>query len=32
MAVVRGHLSGFPVMLASATPSVESRVNADRGR
>jgi primosomal protein N' (replication factor Y) len=32
MAVVRGHLSGFPVVLASATPSVESRVNADRGR
>jgi primosomal protein N' (replication factor Y) len=32
MAVVRGSLSGFPVVLASATPSVESRVNADRGR
>ena len=32
MAVVRAHLSGFPVVLASATPSVESRVNADRGR
>ena len=32
MAVVRGHLSGFPVVLSSATPSVESRVNADRGR
>jgi primosomal protein N' (replication factor Y) len=32
MAVVRGNLSGFPVVLASATPSVESRVNADRGR
>jgi primosomal protein N' (replication factor Y) len=32
MAVARGHLSGFPVVLASATPSVESRVNADRGR
>lgn len=32
MAVVRGHLSDFPVVLASATPSVESRVNADQGR
>jgi len=32
MAVVRGHLTGFPVILASATPSIESRVNADRGR
>ena len=32
MAVVRGNLSGFPVVLSSATPSVESRVNADRGR
>ncbi|WP_413697768.1 primosomal protein N' [Pseudovibrio sp. SPO723] len=32
MAVVRGHISGFPVILASATPSVESRVNAQLGR
>src|SRR5882672_5788715 len=32
MAVVRGNLSGFPVVLSSATPSVETRVNADRGR
>ncbi|MAA98051.1 MAG: primosomal protein N' [Stappia sp.] len=32
MAVVRAHLSGFPVVLASATPSVESRVNAEAGR
>ncbi len=32
MAVARGHLSGFSVVLASATPSVESRVNADIGR
>ncbi len=32
MSVVRGHLSRFPVILASATPSVESRVNADQGR
>ena len=32
MAVVRAKMSDFPVVLASATPSVESRVNADRGR
>jgi primosomal protein N' (replication factor Y) len=32
MAVVRGHIGAFPVVLASATPSVESRVNADAGR
>jgi primosomal protein N' (replication factor Y) (superfamily II helicase) len=32
MAVVRGHLAGFPVILSSATPSIESRVNADAGR
>ncbi len=32
MAVVRAHLGGFPVVLSSATPSVESRVNADAGR
>ncbi len=32
MAVVRGHIGNFPVVLASATPSVESRVNADQGR
>jgi len=32
MAVVRGHLAGFSVVLSSATPSVESRVNADAGR
>ncbi len=32
MAVVRGSLEDFPVVLSSATPSVESRVNADRGR
>ena len=31
MAVVRGHIGGFPVVLASATPSVESRVNAEPG-
>jgi primosomal protein N' (replication factor Y) len=32
MAVVRGHIGGFPIVLSSATPSVESRVNADQGR
>jgi primosomal protein N' (replication factor Y) len=32
MAVVRAHIGGFPVVLASATPSVESRVNAVQGR
>ncbi|MFL1877312.1 DEAD/DEAH box helicase, partial [Hansschlegelia beijingensis] len=32
MAVVRGRLEGAAVVLASATPSLESRVNAERGR
>lgn len=32
MAVKRGHLGNFPVVLASATPSIESRVNAQSGR
>jgi primosomal protein N' (replication factor Y) len=32
MAVVRARIGRFPVVLASATPSVESRVNAERGR
>lgn len=32
MAVVRGHIGAFPVVLASATPSVESRVNAEQGK
>jgi primosomal protein N' (replication factor Y) len=32
MAVVRAHIGGFPAILASATPSVESRVNASQGR
>ncbi|MBT1157828.1 primosomal protein N' [Aminobacter anthyllidis] len=32
MAVVRAHIGGFPVVLASATPSVESRVNAEQGK
>lgn len=32
MAVVRAHIGAFPVMLASATPSVETRHNAETGR
>ena len=32
MAVVRGQIEGAPVVLASATPSIETRVNAHRGR
>ena len=32
MAVVRARIGGFPVVLASATPSLESRVNALQGR
>ncbi len=32
MAVVRGRIGGFPVVLVSATPSVESRVNGEVGR
>ena len=32
MAVVRAHLAGIPIVLASATPSIESRVNASTGR
>nr|WP_310622192.1 primosomal protein N' [Pseudovibrio sp. M1P-2-3] len=32
MAVLRGHIAKFPVVLASATPSVESKVNAQNGR
>ena len=32
MAVVRGSIARIPVVLASATPSVESEVNARRGR
>jgi primosomal protein N' (replication factor Y) len=32
MAVVRGRIAKIPVLLASATPSVESEVNARRGR
>jgi primosomal protein N' (replication factor Y) (superfamily II helicase) len=32
MAVVRASVSGIPIVLASATPSVETEVNARRGR
>ncbi len=32
MAVVRASIGKFPAILASATPSVESRVNAEQGR
>ncbi|MGQ0672970.1 MAG: primosomal protein N' [Hyphomicrobium sp.] len=32
MAVVRGTIGKFPVILASATPSIESHVNARNGR
>src|SRR5262245_65523606 len=32
MTVVRGSIAKIPVVLASATPSVESEVNARRGR
>ncbi len=32
MAVVRGHIAHIPVVLSSATPSVETEVNARRGR
>jgi primosomal protein N' (replication factor Y) len=32
MAVVRGHIGRIPVVLSSATPSVESEVNARKGR
>ena len=32
MSVVKGRLGNFPVVLSSATPSIESRVNANSGR
>jgi primosomal protein N' (replication factor Y) (superfamily II helicase) len=32
MAVVRARMGGFPVVLASATPSIESHVNARTGK
>ncbi len=32
MAVVRAHLGALPIVLASATPSLETLVNVERGR
>src|SRR5262249_52319015 len=32
MAVVRGHIARIPIVLASATPSIESEVNARKSR
>jgi primosomal protein N' (replication factor Y) len=32
MAVVRAHIAGIPIVLASATPSIETEVNARRRR
>jgi primosomal protein N' (replication factor Y) len=32
MAVVRAHIAAIPIVLASATPAVETEVNARRGR
>jgi primosomal protein N' (replication factor Y) (superfamily II helicase) len=32
MAVVRARLEGAPIVLATATPSLETRVNAEQGR
>jgi primosomal protein N' (replication factor Y) len=32
MAVVRGHIAKIPIVLSSATPSVETETNARRGR
>ena len=32
MSVVRARLEGAPIVLASATPSLESRINAEMGR
>jgi primosomal protein N' (replication factor Y) len=32
MAVVRAHLAGFPIILSSATPSLETVVNVEQGR
>ena len=32
MAVVRAHVEGFPILLVSATPSLETLVNVEAGR
>lgn len=32
MAVARAHLGKFPIVLASATPSLETQINAESGR
>ena len=32
MAIVRAHLENIPIILCSATPSIETLVNVDRGR
>lgn len=32
MAVVRAHLSGFPLVLVSATPSLETMTNVEQGK
>jgi primosomal protein N' (replication factor Y) len=32
MAVLRAHVGGFPIVLASATPSLETLVNVESGR
>lgn len=32
MAVARGHIGGFPIILASATPSLETLANVEAGR
>ncbi len=32
MAIVRGQIGNFPVILVTATPSLETRVNVERGR
>jgi len=32
MAILRAHLEGFPIVLSSATPSLESHINANSGK